>query len=252
MLKRALAMFAFVMVSVGVAFATHPGSSSGYAVLGFTADSKHVYFKKGLFSVMITEEWLAVYDATTGKQKTSQPTLRNCSPMDDKLDPDAKCERGTPIDKRSGERTIAKIHQTHGGAPAADSLLAAKAKPDGAVAKKDIKAAGYVQVFSGKGFEVKTTVKLESKSLPDLADGMMKTAFFQLELAITGGGATWMTKTRVHADPTEDPDNGNILLWTSLHVDSLAVAPDRRAVALTFSGKPYVILQPKPAAPTKK
>jgi hypothetical protein len=200
----------------------------------------------------MSEEWYAAYDATTGKQKTSQPTYRNCSPMDDKFDPDAECDRGKPIDKKVGDRAIAQIHKTHGGPPAADTLLAPKAKPDGAAAKKDSKAAGYVQVFAGKGFEVKVTSKLQGKALPDLADGTAKSVFFQLEIAITGGGTTWTTKARVHADPVEDLDNGNILLWANLFVEALAVAPDRRAIALTFSGKPFVIRQPKPAATAKK
>jgi hypothetical protein len=242
-MRNLLASLVFVMATFGIAFATHPGSSSGYEMVGFSTDSKSVFFKKSSWSVMEREDWFAVWDAATGKQKTSQPVLRLCGPGGE-WEKDATCERGDKtapqIDQKTGDKTIAKIHATH-GALAADSLLAQKAKVDDKKYLKEVTSTGHVQVFTGKNVEVQVTTKLEGKKLPDLSDGNSKTVFFSLELTVTAGTDTWTAKTRVHGDPIEDLDNGNILLWSGLYVQGLAVAPDRKAVGFVFAGKPYVL-----------
>jgi hypothetical protein len=209
--------------------------------VGFSADGKYLYSKKTIDSVELKEEWLAVYDASTGKQKTSQPTYRNCDPVAEKFDPAAKCDGDKPqIDEKAGKKSIEKIHATH-GAPAADTV----AKVKGKINVKDALArakTGYAQVFSGNGFEIKTKLTLDGK-LPDPNAENNPTAFYSLELEVTGKDG-WTAKQRVHADPTQSIDNGNVSSWESMWIEAVTVAADRRAVGLTFSGKPFVIVRP--------
>src|SRR5262245_16107950 len=106
-MRKILASVAFVMTTFGVAFATHPGSSTAYVVLGTSADGKSIYFTKKSESVDLAEEWTAVYDSATGKLKTSQPTYRNCAPMNDAWDPKAECgDKLVQISRDTGKRSI--------------------------------------------------------------------------------------------------------------------------------------------------
>ena len=237
-----------VMATFGLAVATHPGASSAYSLIGFSADSKTVYFKKASWNVMQAEEWFVVWDATTGKQKTSQPILRHCG-AGGEFEAGAECEgpRGSTvpqIEKKTGERTVAKLHASH-GAVAKDPLLVPQAKIGDDQYLKAATSTGHTQVFTGKGIEIKVTTTYEGKKLPDLSDGTPKTAFFKLAATITAGGETWTASSRVYGEPVEDLDNGNIIRWEGLYVQYLALAPDRHAFALTFAGKPFLIQRKK-------
>lgn len=231
MLARTLA-FALLVVTFGVALASHPGSQSLYEILGFTADGKYVHFKKTNVAPPHASHWHAVYDIATAKSKTSQPVYRDCGGV--------QCYEGAEIDKKTGERTTAQLTKTY-GAPVAASLVPMTTKIDKDAAIVAVKkAAGYTQVFAGPGVEVKTTSKLLG-TLADLSDGNSKSVQVEVEVAVTASSAKWTTKHKLYADSVVDLHNGNILLWPELYVQQLAVAPDRKAIALVFARKPYVI-----------
>lgn len=231
MVHRVVVAFACVVGSVGVAMATHPGGRSDYAVLGFTADSKYVYFQKDVDDVMVSSVWLAVYDATTGKLKTSQPVERACAIEDD-------CDAST-ISKKVGAKTIAKLHASH-GAPSPGSRLVASRRADQDDAIRDARQAGHLQTFTGKDLEVRTRTKLRGRLVDPMETGSAS-ASFELDVTVTAGGSTWTAKRRLNAESVNDTDNANIELWPELYVQELAVAPDRRAVALVFARRPFVV-----------
>lgn len=220
----------------GTAFASHPGAASLYEVLGFTADGKYVHFKKTNVAPPQEAQWLAVYEVATAKSKTAQPVYRDCGGIE--------CQNGAPIDKKTGDKTIAQLNKTY-GAPVPASILGLKAKVDEATARKAMQQpTGYAQVFAANGVEVKTATKLIGK-LGDLSDGNSKSAQFDLEITVTVGGSAWTVKQQIYADSVSNLDNGNILEWPELYVQQLAVAPDRKSIALVFARKPYVLAQPK-------
>jgi hypothetical protein len=231
MIKRLLGLAVLLCVPFGIAFASHPGTDLQYLLLGFTADGTHVHFKKTTSTGPFEDHWHAVYAAATTKLATSQPTLRDCGGVE--------CDK-PPIDKKTGEKTVAEIHKKY-GAPVAGSLLTQTPKVDAAAAYQAVQTAtGYTQTFAGPGVEVKTTTKLLAK-LPDLSDGNRKSVQFETEIAVTAKGATWTVKHKSYADPVDDPNNGNIQLWPQLYVQQLAVSPDRKTVAIVFAKKPFVI-----------
>lgn len=231
--------------SVTSATAETDGWEVSYEVLGAPADSATLHFKKAFSAMGLEEEWYAVYDATTGKRRTSQPTYRACGVSDD---PKATCEGGgAPITKPSGKRTVEKLRKQH-GAPLADSLLVAKTKVDEATYLKTLTSSGHTQVFAGKDVEVKLTTKLEgSKQLPDpLQSG--KSASFSLLVEITGTNG-WSTTSKIYAEPTVTVENANVSVWTGVYVTGVAIAKDHRAIGLVFDGKPFVITRPKAKKP---
>jgi hypothetical protein len=231
MVKRLVMVAVLLVVPLGVAFATHPGAANLYEVLGFTADGKFVLFKKTSISPPDESHWVAVYDVATAKSKTAQPVFRSCM---------GSCESGQEIDKKVGEKTIAELHKKY-GAPTAASLLP-KPKVDEAAAVKAVKSkAGYVQVFSAGGVEVRTTTKVIGGKLPELDDGEYRSVQFELEIAVTAGTTKWSVTQKPYADAVSNLDNGNIVEWPELHVQQVAVAPDRKSIALVFARKPYVI-----------
>src|SRR5687768_1509707 len=214
-----------LLVMVGTAHATHPGSSSTYALAGFTDDSKHVYFTKTNSFIMDTEEWLAVYDASTLKLKKSVPVFREC--------PSEDC---TAIARKVGDKTVAKLHASY-TAPNAKTIAAAKAKIEEKAAKAAV-VKGLDQEFSAPNAQVKTTTKILGK-LEDPNSDPGASAPFEVAVTVTANGGTYTGKTKLRVQTIDDIDNGNLQHWPLLAVQELAVAPDLRAVAIVFGRKPH-------------
>lgn len=231
---------ACVVMPLGVALASHPGSFAGYVLLGFTADGKYAYFRKEVEQTLLEEHWLAVYDATTAKPKTSQPVFRDCGKG-------GRCDRGQPISKKVGERTIAKLHAAH-GAPSDKTMLAPRTALTWEAGIKEVKKGRLEQVFTGDGVEVVAVSKLRGK-LPD-PNNEPPAIIFDLELTVTAGASRWTAKHVLRATTVDNADNGNNQEWPGLYVEALALAPDRRAAAFVFATKPHVVkLAAAPAAP---
>ncbi len=240
-MKLTLALVGLLGSVTSVAAETD-GWTESYEVLGASADNSTLQFKKTYSGMGLEEEWLAIYDTTSGKQRTSQPTYRNCG-VSEAIDPTATCDDDKPqIARSSGTKTIDKLHAQH-GTPLTESLLVAKVKVDEPAALKAVTTTGNTQVFAGANFEIKVTTKLEGKRLPDpIQSG--KTASFSLTLEITGADG-WRSTSKVYAAPTVTVENANVSRWTGLYVTGVAIAKDYRAVGLVFGGKPFVITRPK-------
>jgi hypothetical protein len=221
-----------VLLMFGVAHATHPGSQSLYEILGFTADGKHVHFRKSIEAPPSRSRWHAVYDVATAKSLTAQPVFRDCGGV--------PCDQGAEISDKVGAKTTEELHKKY-GAPVAASRLVPKTKHAGPTTHTHYPN-GFVQVYTiPRGdVEVKTTTKLIGK-LPDLDDGNPKSAQFEVELAVSAGTTKWTVKQKLYADSVTNLDNGNILEWPHLGVEHVAVSPDRKAIAVVFARKPYVI-----------
>jgi hypothetical protein len=231
-MSKRLLVIGVLLVSFGIAFATHPGSVADYELAGFTADGKYVHFQKKTSSGPFVENWHAVYDAATTKLVTSQPILRDCN---------GECDGGKPqINDKAGKATVAQLEKKYGAA-VAGSLLKSKAKDDAAKLRAAVQTpAGAVQEWTAGDVTIKATSKLLGK-LPDLSDGSTKSVHVQIDLVVTVKGATSTATHKFYADPVENEDNGNILQWPALYVQQIAAAPDRKTIAFVFARKPYVL-----------
>lgn len=228
-------ILACLVLGATIAYATHPGPSASYKILGFTPDGKYVLFQKDADEVLYQEEWIAIYDARTARLATSQPMFRNCTEREE-LDPGTCPDKVRPIDRKSGERTRTQLFAKY-GAPTGSKVSGAR--PDASI------TAGFVQTFTAGTATVQVKVKATGK-LPALGadDGTRKSVPLDLEISTTVNKTTWSVKKRIYGEAVPDSWNANVLVWPELHVQELAVSPDHRTVALVFARKPYVIVQP--------
>ena len=210
----------------GLAFASTFGAERNYDVIGYSDDSKHVYFRKTTSEMFDNEEWLAVYDGTTTKMKKSVPVYRSCG------DGDMECPKGS-ITKKVGEKTAAKIHATF-GKPNASTLLAEKSKTGDEL--KD----GFTQEFASATVNVRAETKIVGK-LPEAIAHPWPTAQFEVKLTVTANGGTWIATQKIRVATIDNSDNAHVREWPVFGVQGLATAPDLRSVAIVFGHKPYVI-----------
>jgi hypothetical protein len=213
-LWRAIVMVGVVLAMAALApvnaNAASYGSSYKYKLIGFAADSKHVYFERHDSEMEDSSTWLRVVNVKTGKLVRAVRV-------------EYECGFDTCVSKKQGAKIRAKLYATYGEpqlvAKSGDSDMKATWKFGDALVETELAQLGKLpdpMEFSGEGirFDLSRRVK---------------------------GKAEWKGAKKLWAPTIDDDFNGNIQEWPELYLQELALSPDHTSVAVVFGRKPFVV-----------
>lgn len=202
----------FMAAALPDALAATYGSSSKYKLVGFTDDSKYVYFERHDSDMEDWSIWLRVIDAKTMKPVKAVRIEHDCG-------------GDTCVSKKQGKRFRAKLYAKYG-------------KPNSKPQKgRNIEEASWT--IRDSSIETKT---LLLGRLPDLMDGGDLKARFDLSVEVkVKAKVASVGKKKLWAHAVEDEFNGNNYEWADLYVQQLDLAPDGTSLALVFARKPFVV-----------